>query len=262
VVAEILEPATCHGDLPFLSERDFAGALRLPRSGRLAVTALLSGYLGAARARGAEVWLNTEVQAVHTLGGRVCGIETSRGPAECRTLVCAAGPWASAIAELAGALPIQLVPLRRTLITVDPPLGMDVTAWPLVSYDSRGIYLVPEGRYLLASPMDEDPIAPCDASPVPAAVQLALDRLGRLAAPLRPPAIRAVRAGLRTFAPDRRPVVGEDPLVPGFFWLAGQGGAGIETSPAVGRLAAQLITRGEIPDPDLARALSPARFAG
>lgn len=262
IAIELLEPEDTLARLPFLSERDFAGALFLPASGRLAVRRLVAGYLASARARGAALWLGTEVIGVETSGGRICGIETTRGRVGCRVLVSAAGAWAAALAALADATPVPLTPMRRTVVSFDPPPGFVTEGLPLVSYDSRAVYLATEGRGLIASPMDEEPVPPCDAQPDPAQVQLAIERLGRLAAPLVPQEIRAARAGLRTFAPDRRLVIGEDPARPGFFWLAGQGGTGIETSPAVGRLAAELITRGAIADGDLAAALSPARFAG
>ena len=262
VSAEVLEPAALRRRLPFLSEDDLAGALWLPRSGRLAVAALLGGYLEAARAAGATVWLDTEVTEVVTMGGRITGVQTTRGEIRCRTLVNAAGAWAGPLGRLAGGRPIQLEPRRRTVISFDAPEGMAADGWPLVSYDSRGIYLAPEGHGLLASPMDEDPVAACDAQPDPARVAQALERLGRLAAPLVPAEVRAARAGLRTFAPDHHPVVGDDPDRPGLFWLAGQGGWGIETSPALGQLAAALLA-GQPLAPDLAEvapACAPTRF--
>ena len=260
IALEILEPDDTRGRLPWLSERDFAGAMFLPHSGRLAVGALIAGYLGAAEARGVELCLDSEVLAVETTGGRVSAIETTRGRVGCRQLVCAAGPWASAVARMAAASAIELTPMRRTVVSFDAPPGVVTEGMPLVSYDARGVYLATEGNGLIASPMDEEPIAACDASPARAGIELALERLERLAAPLLPQAIRAARAGLRTFAPDRRLVIGEDPARPGFFWLAGQGGTGIETSPAVGRFAAALLTGGAV-DRDLAAALSPVRFA-
>lgn len=261
IAVELLEPRDTLARLPFLSERDFAGAMFLPHSGRLAVGALMAGYLGSAQARGVSLWLGTEVVAVETSGGRVTGVETTRGRVGCRVLVSAAGAWAAAVARLAGATPVPLTPMRRTVVGFDAPPGLVTEGMPLVSYDSRGVYVATEGRGLIASPMDEDPVPPCDARPHVEQVQLAVERLGRLAAPLVPRQIRAARAGLRTFAPDRRLVIGEDPARPGFFWLAGQGGTGIETSPAVGRLAAEMLIRGRIADANLAAALSPARFA-
>lgn len=261
VVADIVEPAIARDIFPWLSARDFAGALYLPRSGRVSADALMGGFLGSARSRGAELWLSTEVTAVDTSSGRVSAVHTTRGEVRCRTLVCAAGAWAPDVARMAGALPVPLTALRRTVVSFDPPPGVEVAGWPLVSFDSRGIYLASEGAGIIASPMDQDPVAACDAMPSPDRVALALERLDQLAAPLVPQGLRAARAGLRTFAPDRRLVLGEDPVRAGFFWLAGQGGNGIETSPAVGRLAAELLTRGAIADAALAAAVSPARFA-
>ena len=261
IAVELLPPREVLARLPFISERDFAGAMFLPDSGRLAVGALIAGYLGAARARGADLWLDTEVVGVETSGGRVSGIETSLGRVGCRLVICAAGAWSAALAQMAGATFIELAPLQRTVVSFDPPAGFVTEGMPLLSYDARGVYLATEGSGLIASPMDEEPVPPCDARANPAQIRVALQRLGQLAASLVPRQIRAARAGLRTFAPDRRLVIGEDPARPGFFWLAGQGGTGIETSPAVGRLAAELITRGAIADAGLAAALSPARFA-
>ncbi len=261
IAIEILEPDEVRRRYPFITEPELAGAAWAPGSGRIEVAALIAGYLAAAREAGAELWLDAGVTAVEREAGRVTGVVTSRGPLRCRTLVCAAGAWAGELAALAGALPIHMQPLRRTVISFDAPSGLAVSGWPLVAFESRHIYVAPERDGLLACPMDEDPTRPCDAQPDPARIDLALERLGRLAAPLRPDRIRSARAGLRTFAPDRRLVMGRDPMRPGFFWLAGQGGWGIETSPAVGRMAAELIAKGATQDAELAARLSPARFA-
>jgi D-arginine dehydrogenase len=261
IAIEILAPDEVRRRYPFITERDFAGAAWTPGSGRIEVAALIAGYLAGAREAGAELWLDAAVTAVEQEAGRVTGVVTSRGPLRCRTLVCAAGAWAGELAAMAGAMPIHMQPLRRTVISFDAPTGMAVRGWPLVAYESRLIYVAPEGDGLLACPMDEDPIGPCDAQPDPARIELALERLGRLAEPLRPARVRAARAGLRTFAPDRRLVMGSDPTRPGFFWLAGQGGWGIETSPAVGRMAALMLGGGATRNADMAARLSPERFA-
>lgn len=258
---EILEPDEVRRRYPFITEPELAGAAWAPGSGRIEVAALIAGYLAGARAAGAELWLDAGVTGVEREAGRVTGVVTSRGTLRCRTLVCAAGAWAGELAAMADALPIQMQPLRRTVVSFDAPPGMAVRDWPLVAYESRHIYVGPERDGLLACPMDEDPSAPCDAQPDPARIDLTLERLGRLAAPLRPARIRAARAGLRTFAPDRRLVMGGDPTRPGFFWLAGQGGWGIETSPAVGRMAASLIATGATTDAEVAARLLPGRFA-
>jgi len=150
-------------------------------------------------------------------------------------------------------------PLRRTVITFSSPDGVERGAWPLVANESHRLYFAPEAGGFLASPMDEEPSSPCDARPDDLAVALAVDRLEKQAPSLAPKTLRRKWAGLRTFSPDRGFVVGEDPLLKGFFWLAGQGGCGIETSPAVGRVAADLIIdgRSEFIDPAF---LGPARF--
>jgi D-arginine dehydrogenase len=261
IAIEIVAPDEVRRRYPFITEPELAGAAWAPGSGRIEVAALIAGYLAGAREAGAELWLDAGVTAVEREAGRVTGVVTARGPLRCRTLVCAAGAWAGELAAMAGALPIHMQPLRRTVVSFDAPPGMAVRHWPLVAHESRLIYIAPEGDGLLACPMDEDPVDPCDAQPDPARIALALERLGRLAAPLRPDRIRTARAGLRTFAPDRRLVMGPDPMCPGFFWLAGQGGWGIETSPAVGRMAATMLAGGATRDADVAARLAPERFA-
>jgi D-arginine dehydrogenase len=134
-----------------------------------------------------------------------------------------------------------------------------VTGWPLVADYTHQLYFAPESRGLLASPMDEDPVEPCDAQPDELVIAQTMDRLERLAPSLLPSSLRQTWAGLRTFAPDQTFVIGEDPSVKGFFWLAGQGGSGIETSPVVGQLAAELLTAGHTDLID-AEPLTPARF--
>ena len=107
--------------------------------------------------------------------------------------------------------------------------------------------------------MDEDPMDPCDARPDELVVAYTIERLRELTPQLAPRALKGKWAGLRTFAPDQGMVVGEDPTLEGFFWLAGQGGAGIETSPAVGKIASDLIIDGYTDLVD-ARSIAPGRF--
>jgi D-arginine dehydrogenase len=130
-----------------------------------------------------------------------------------------------------------------------------------VSDAAQHLYFAPESGGLFASPMDEEPLAPCDAAPDELAIATAAQRVATVAPRLAPRHIRRSWAGLRTFAPDRVPVVGEDPRLPGFFWLAGQGGCGIETSGAVGAVAADLLLEGRTERFD-ASLLAPARVTG
>jgi D-arginine dehydrogenase len=161
-------------------------------------------------------------------------------------VVNAAGAWADQIGRLAGAKPIGLVPMRRTVITFDPPAGTDIGRWPAVIDIDEQWYFKPDAGRLLASPADETPSAPCDAQPDEYDIAVVVDRLSQ-ATSLRVPRIVARWAGLRSFVDDRLLVVGFDPRVPHFFWLAAQGGHGIQTSPAVSRMAAALFDGEPVP---------------
>ena len=254
----LLSPAEAVARVPVLLVERFAGAALVPDDGHIDVHALLWGYLGHAHRRGVEQRFGVEVRGVRVEAGRCTGVLTADGELAARWVVNAAGAWAGRVGVLAGAAPIALVPHRRTIVTFAAPV--DVRGWPLVQSDADRLYFAPESGGLLLSPMDEDPMEPCDARPDDEVIARGLARLAGLAPSLVPQTLRRKWSGLRTFAPDRIPVVGEDPRVRGFFWLAGQGGAGIETSGALGPVAADLLVAGKTERFD-ARALSPARFA-
>jgi D-arginine dehydrogenase len=245
--------------IPVLSRQYFDGGVLLPEDGHIDVHELLWSYLGQAGRRGAHRLCGVEVQGIGVSGVRCRSVQTSAGKYTARWVVNAAGAWAGRVAALAGAAPVPLIPHRRTIITFAAPDDLDVRGWPLVSHDAHRLYFAPESGGLLASPMDEDPMEPCDARPDETRIAETVERLAQLAPRLVPKTLRRTWAGLRTFAPDRVLVVGEDPLVKGFFWLAGQGGCGIETSPAVGQIAADLLLDGRTERYDAAM-LSPARF--
>jgi D-arginine dehydrogenase len=245
--------------VPLIDGARIAGGILVPDDGRLDVHEILSSYLRHARRAGAEQRLGVTVAEVIVEGGRCRGVRTSAGDFRARIVVDAAGAWAGTIARLAGASPIPLVPHRRTIVTFAPPAGVDVSGWPMVGADPFALYFVPEAGDLLLSPMDEEAMEPCDATPDDAVIAAGLERLARLAPALVPRALKRRWSGLRTFSPDRVHVVGEDPRLAGFFWLAGQGGCGIETSPLIGRVAADLIVHGRSDAFDTAL-LAPGRF--
>jgi D-arginine dehydrogenase len=142
--------------------------------------------------------------------------------------------------------PVGLVPKRRTAFTIDPPARHDTSGWPMVIDIEETLYFKPESGRLLVSPADETPVAPCDVQPEELDIAEAADRLqARTDIEVR----RVVRkwAGLRSFVRDKTPVVGPAPGAPGFLWLAGQGGYGIMTSPAMGRLVTALATGKPVP---------------
>jgi len=252
--------------LPVLSEEHVAGGLSFPGDGHLDVHALHMGYLGHARRAGAVLRVRAEVTGLLVERGRCVGVQTEAGAERpmslrARWVVNAAGAWVGELGRAAAAAPIPFSPLRRTVITFAAPEELErrVRGWPLVEHEHRGLYFKPESGGLLASPMDETPSPPCDARPAEEDVALCAERLSRIAPPLTPRSISRRWAGLRTFSPDRVPVVGEDPRVPGLFWLAGQGGMGIESSPALGAIAADLLLDGRTERFD-ARLLSAGRF--
>ena len=233
--------------VPLLDPAYVAGGLLEADAMAIDVAALHQGYLRAVRRQGRLV-TDAEVTAIaRTAEG--WRIESTGGAFCAGVLVDAAGAWADELAGMAGVAPIGLVPKRRTAILTAPPDGLDPSAWPMVIDLDERFYIKPEGGVLLVSPADETPLAPCDVQPEEIDVAHAVARYEEVTG-------RTVRrishrwAGLRSFVADHLPVVGPDPDVPDFVWLAGQGGAGIMTAPALARIAAAQITAAA-PPPDL-----------
>jgi D-arginine dehydrogenase len=161
-------------------------------------------------------------------------------------LVNAAGAWADRVASLAGVAPLGLQPMRRTIIVVDPPADARIETWPFALSAARDFYIQAEAGRLLVSPVDEVADDPGDAQPEDYDIALAADRLEHYTT-LKVTRIAHRWAGLRTFTHDRVPTAGFAPDAPGFFWLAGQGGYGFQTAPAMAGIAEALITGGPWP---------------
>ena len=259
VVVDLLSQEETLSIVPVVSPVHFDGALFFPKDGHLDVHELLWGYLRNARRRGTTLRSGEEVMALKVRQGRCEGVITSAGEYHANWVINAAGAWAGKIREWVGPSPVRLTPYRRTIITFAAPEGLEVKTWPLVADLSHELYFSPESGGLLASPMDEEPMEPCDARPDDLVIAETIERLKRLTPRLVPKSIIRKWAGLRTFAPDQAMVIGEDPVLKGFFWLSGQGGAGIETSAAVGQIASDLILEGQTALMDV-NPISPARF--
>ena len=227
---------------------------------RLDPHALLQGHARMLRRNGGEIVTGARGTAIGKAGGS-WRIETDRfGRFDGPILVNAAGAWADEVAALAGLGRIGLNPLRRTIITFDPPAGLDVSAWPFAKTVGDELYFAPESGRLFASPMDEVPTDPCDAQPDELEVALAAFRLEERTT-MKVERVHSRWAGLRTFAPDRHPVAGFDPRAEGFFWLAGQGGFGLQTSPVMARIVESLVAGTSWPTGSVGPAdLDPARF--
>jgi len=240
---------------------EWVHAIDEPACADIDVARVHQHYLGLARQRGARLLVRHRMRVAEREGN---GWRLDFGPAgslRAGVLVDAAGAWADTIAQLAGARPLGIAPLRRTVaqLRVDPPPPADL---PLVLDLAGEFYFKPENGRLWLSPHDETPSAPCDAAPEELDVALAIDRLQRVV-DWRIETVERRWAGLRSFAPDRRPVYGFDAAREGFFWFAGQGGFGIQTAPAAARLGAQVLL--DLPSDSMTEALdaglySPERF--
>ncbi len=214
-----------------------AGGVWEPDARSLDVAALLAAYAAGARQRGANIRRRAEVESLRRTAS---GWQLTAGgdTVEADVVVNAAGAWGDVVAARAGVAPLGLCPLRRTAALVPAPES--VAAWPLVMDVASRCYFEPEAGGLLISTADEHPSEPVDARAEMEDVAWALEMLAETTT-LEVRHVRHEWAGLRTFTADRAPAVGWDPDAPGFFWLVGQGGAGIKTAPALAAAAAAIV---------------------
>lgn len=224
------------------------------------VAALHEGWQKQARANGVRIVCSAPVTHASRSGG-LWTITTPSLRIRAATVVNAAGAWADQVARSCAVLPVGLQPLRRSMAVLPVPESIDTRGWPAFEDARETWYCKPDGGRFFVSPADEDPVEPHDAF---ADDMVLAEGLHRFEQAVTIPVTRVERswAGLRTFAPDRTPVVGFDRTADGFFWLAGQGGYGIQTAPALSKLAARLL-RGLTPSGDVESvidALSPNRF--
>ncbi len=260
-----LEGAELSALLPLL-RRDYAeAALHEAGASDIDVHGLHHGFLRRFRANGGQIRTGAEVVSLERSGDQWL-VTTPQVTIRAGVVVNAAGAWADVVACMAGAAPVGLVPKRRTALIVAAPPDRDPSGWPMAVDVDEHFYLKPEAGRLLISPADETPSAPCDAQPEEIDIAVCVDRIER-AFDLSVRRIENKWAGLRSFVADKTPVAGFDPDARGFFWLAGQGGYGIQTAPALGRVAASLVLGNGVPadaaDQGVtARAMDPGRFGG
>ncbi len=258
-----LDPTEALARVPILRPDAVGGAMIEPHAMEVDVDGLHRGFLRGAVRRGARIVVGAGVTAIARTAG-AWRIATTVGDFEAPVIVDAAGAWADTIAELAGLRPLGLVPKRRTALHIPAPAGLDIARWPLVDDIGESFYFKPDAGQIFLSPTDATPSPPLDVYPDDLDVARAVERFER-ATTLEVRRVSRAWAGLRTFAPDGSPVVGPDPAAESFIWLAGQGGYGIKTSPALSRACAALIRHEPLPD-DLqrlgvtARDLSPRRL--
>jgi len=239
-------------------------AAALDDSGRdMEVAAILQGYLRLLRRAGAQVVLGAGEVSFNRHAGQWT-VDSRAGRFQAPVLVNATGAWADVVARQAGARPVGLQPMRRTAMTIPALEDHDTRHWPMVIDVDETVYFKPDAGQFLLSPANEDPMDPCDVAPEELDIAIAVDRFEALTShPVRRIAHRW--AGLRSFVADRSPVAGWDTQADGFFWLAGQGGYGIQMAPALARAAAALVLGQALPADIAAQgvtaeALSPARL--
>lgn len=261
--AEDISLAEARELFPILKSERFVRASYEPAVCDVDVDALLQGYLRKARRSGVEILLNTDVTSIARLDGR-WQIDTAGGPITAPVVVNAAGAWADEVARRAGVRPVGLRPLRRTVAVVDLPDDIEGSErWPFVVPFPLDWYAKPDSGRLLVSPGDEDLTEPHDVFSDDMVTAEGLHRFEQDVT-FTVERVPSTWAGLRTFSPDTYPLVGFDSSACGFFWLAGQGGFGVQTAPALSRLAAGLLSGEEMSSTygrDLIDLLSPARFA-
>ena len=247
---------------PILRPEWLAGGV-LDESGQdLDVEAIHQGYLRVARRAGARVVLGAMDMVIERRDGFWC-VSSRAGTFAAPVIVNATGAWADVVARQAGVRPIGLQPMRRSAVTLPAPPGHDIRDWPMVIDVDEQFYFKPDAGQLLLSPANEDLTEPCDAAPDDLDIAIAVDRF-EAATTIEVRRLNHRWAGLRSFVADRAPVAGFDDQAEDFFWLAGQGGYGIQMAPALARAAAALLMGRPLPDDVVAHgvvaeALSPSR---
>jgi D-arginine dehydrogenase len=236
---QLLGPSQACAMVPVLRRERVVGAVYDPGAADVDVNALHQGYLRGLRQQGGRVVCDAEVTTLARADGcwrlRAGGREYAAP-----TVLNAAGAWADQIAQLAGVAPIGLQPRRRSVFVFPPPGKVDVSPWPLTIGLAEDWYFKPDAGQLLGSPANAEPVEPQDVQPEELDIATGMHRLTEMTTlSIRRPT--HTWAGLRSFVADGDLVGGFDPLVAGFFWVAAQGGYGIQTSPAMGATCAALV---------------------
>jgi D-arginine dehydrogenase len=227
------------GMVPVLRPEAACLGLYEPGSADIDVNELHQGFLRGLRERGGQLLANADIRTIERAQGHWeidCGESRFRAP----LLLDAAGAWADDVARLAGVAPLGLQPKRRSAFLFEPPEGMATASWPFVMAADESCYFKPDAGLLLGSPANADPVPPHDVQPEEFDIALGIHRIEEITTmTIRRPT--RSWAGLRSFVPDGNLVGGFAPDAEGFFWVAAQGGYGIQTSAAMAEACAQLV---------------------
>jgi D-arginine dehydrogenase len=215
-------------------------------TGDLDVDLLHGGYLRLLKARGGKLFLNAAAEGI-SRHGKIWRVATALGNFEAPVIVNAAGAWGDEVAKMAHVSAIGLTPKRRSIGVIPVDGHADLMDWPFAVDCAETWYAKPQSGKLIVSSADATPVAPHDAYADDMAIAEGVERLME-ATTLEVTRLDHSWGGLRTFSQDGTPVVGFDPQEESFFWLVGQGGYGIQSSPALSRLAAAMAMRNDLPD--------------
>ncbi len=244
--ARLLDASAACAMVPVLRADRVLGAVHEPDALAMDVDVLHQGYLRGIRRSGGTVVCNAEVTALQRSAQgwqlRAGGIDYAAP-----VVLNAAGAWADVVASLAGVRPIGLQPKRRSAFIFAPPQGVSSNDWPLTIGIDEDWYFKPDAGMLLGSPANADPVPPQDVQAEELDIALAIDRIESMTSlSIRRPS--RTWAGLRSFVADGDLVGGFDADASGFFWVAAQGGYGIQTSAAMGEACAALARGLPIPE--------------
>jgi D-arginine dehydrogenase len=262
--AELLDAGAACALVPALRADKVIGAVHEPDALDMDVDALHQGYLRGMRRSGGTLVCNAEVTALRLSGG-TWHLQAGGRDYAAPVLLNAAGAWADVVAAMAGVPALGLEPRRRSAFIFAPSQGLACANWPLTIGIGEDWYFKPDAGMLLGSPANADPVPPQDVQPEELDIALAIDRIESMTMlSIRRPT--RTWAGLRSFVADGDLVGGFDPMMPGFFWVAAQGGYGIQTSAAMGEACAALARGLPLPERIAAyglsaQMLSPARLS-
>jgi D-arginine dehydrogenase len=246
-VVSRIDAAECLRRVPVLRAEGLLGGLLEVDAMDIDVHALHQGFLRSAKRAGAALWTDAELARARCPDGRWT-IELADGRSvRARTLVNAAGAWADDVAPRCGVRPLGIQPKRRSAFTFAAPPEVDVRPWPTVADVDESWYFKPDAGQLLGSPANADPVPAHDVMPEEIDVATGIAAIeARTTLAIRRPA--RTWAGLRSFAPDGELVIGWDAQQPAFFWLAAQGGYGIQSAAGAAQLATALWLGAPLPD--------------
>ncbi len=244
-----LSERECLERVPFLRRGRYIGGIVDTEVASIDVHELHSVFVKALTSRGGKVFRNAPVTQMTQAPSGSWQVSAGTETFQSRTVINAAGAWGDEVAKIAGISPVGLVPKRRTVVVIDASQFSDTKFddLPFVIVEPDYLYFQPFGiGQLMMSPIDQTPSLPCDAQPDELDMAITVARFEEVST-LKVARIDHSWAGLRTFSPDGNPVIGWEPQKAGFFWIVGQGGYGMFSSPAIGRYAASLVAGSDLP---------------